>query len=222
MQRIAPRPATIPRTRLWAEFLGLYAGVPVAMVVCLGSYPLIVAFAAIITVALFLLAHTPGFSWRELARGPVLAHWPLIIGFAAGTVGVIFMLVQTVDPARLLELPRLRPGLWLMIMVFYPIFSALPQEIIFRALFFRRYGSLFSSPAVALVANAAAFSLAHLFYQNAVAMGLTLAGGLIFGFVYEWLGSFRLAVLLHAIAGQIIFTAGLGVYFYHGAVGHVP
>jgi hypothetical protein len=26
-------------------------------------------------------------------------------------------------------------------------------------------------------------------------------------------------VLLHSLGGQIIFTLGLGVYFYHGAIG---
>ena len=27
-----------------------------------------------------------------------------------------------------------------------------------------------------------------------------------------------LAVVLHSIAGQLIYTSGLGVFFYHGAV----
>jgi hypothetical protein len=32
-------------------------------------------------------------------------------------------------------------------------------------------------------------------------------------------GSFAYAVVLHGLAGQIIFTSGLGIFFYHGAVG---
>ena len=47
-------------------------------------------------------------------------------------------------------------------------------------------------------------------------------GGLIFGLVYLRFGSLLLATVLHAIAGQLVFTSGLGVYFYHGAIGQMP
>ena len=222
MQRAAPQAASLPRTRLWAEFLALFVAAPAAMALLLGVYPLFGALFAVTLVAVILLVRTPGFAWAELIRGPVLGQWRLILGFAAVAAAAVFGLVLLLVPGRLLSLPRYQPELWLMIMALYPVLSALPQEVIFRVLFFRRYGALFASDRAALAANTAAFGFAHLFYQNPVAIGLTLVGGLIFGWVYQRHGSFLLVLVLHALAGQIIFTSGLGIYFYHGAIGYTP
>ncbi len=40
----------------------------------------------------------------------------------------------------------------------------------------------------------------------------------VLAWAYAVKGSFPAALLLHALAGQIVFTSGLGVLFYHGAV----
>ena len=62
------------------------------------------------------------------------------------------------------------------------------------------------------------FSLAHLMYWSWIVAVMTFAGGLLFTWAYRKRGSFFYAVLLHAIAGNIIFAAGLGIYFYSGNV----
>ena len=51
-----------------------------------------------------------------------------------------------------------------------------------------------------------------------MAVALTVAGGLIFAQAYLGRGGFALAVVLHAVCGAIVFTSGLGAFFYHGAV----
>jgi CAAX protease family protein len=207
---------------LWAEFLGLFGGVPVAMAVFFGQYPLFAVVLALTVLALVLLARTPGFSTRELLCGPVLGQWKLIAAFTLAVGVLTFGLALVLVPERFLELPRQRTGLWLMIMLIYPLASALPQELMYRALFFRRYGTLFPSEKLALAVNTAAFGLAHLFYMNPVTIGLATLGGLVFGLVYMRTGSVLLATVLHAIAGMLVFTSGMGVYFYHGAVGQMP
>lgn len=212
----------LPRTRLWAEFLALFLGVPIAMAAFFGLYPLFPVLIAFMVVAMILLALTPGFSARDLLLGPVLGQWRLIAGFALGCLILTFSLALALVPERFLELPRLRPELWLMILALYPFFSAVPQELIFRPLFFRRYGTLFGNDRLALAANSAAFGMAHLFYMNPVTIALTCLGGLIFGWVYQRHGSVLLVILLHALAGQLVFTSGLGIYFYHGAIGQAP
>lgn len=222
MQRAPAQTRLVSRNRLRAEFIALFVAAPLAMVLFFGLYPLFAALFAVTALSLALLALTPGFQPRELLRGGLLRHWPLIAGFVVVAALVSFGLAAALVPERLLELPRHRPELWLTIMLAYPVLSALPQEIIFRALFYRRYVGLFADGRVALAVNAAVFSLAHLFYQNPVAIGLTLVGGLIFAWTYQRTGSFPLVVLLHALAGQIIFTSGLGIYFYHGAIGNTP
>ena len=106
-----------------------------------------------------------------------------------------------------------------MIMVAYPILSAWPQEFIYRSLFFERYGGLFPTATIAIVANGLAFGIGHLFYMNPVTIAMTAAGGAFMGWAYLRNRSMLFAWVLHAIAGNIIFTAGLGIFFYHGAIG---
>jgi uncharacterized protein len=55
-------------------------------------------------------------------------------------------------------------------------------------------------------------------FWNWIVLAMTFCGGLAFSWAYEARRSFPLAVLLHAIAGWVLFTVGLGVYFYSGNV----
>lgn len=211
---------TVPaQARLWLEFAILFAGVPVAMAVFFGQYPLFPVLIGLTAVALVLLWLTPDFELKELLRGPVLGEWRIIVGFTLATAAVCAAVALTLVPQRFLSMPLYNTGFWLMLMVVYPIASALPQELIFRPLFFRRYGRLFPNVGTAVAVNAVAFGLGHLFYMNWVTITMTAFGGAVMGWAYMRHRSFLLAWLLHSIGGQIIFTAGLGIYFYHGAVG---
>ena len=122
-------------------------------------------------------------------------------------------------PDQLLILPRERTELWLTILVLYPLLSAIPQELFYRALFFERYGRLFPGRPWAIAVNAGCFGLAHLFFANWPAVLLATAGGAVFAWAYAEKRSFVFACVLHSIGGLIVFTAGLGLLFYHGAVG---
>lgn len=206
------------RARLALEFTLLFIGAPVAMAATFGRYPLFPVLIGFALLSCILLHFTPGWRWRNLFRGPVLGEWKLIFGFAALTAVACAAIVLELRPDRFLNLPKYNPRLWLLILALYPIFSAFPQEIIFRSLFFERYGALFPNRAVAIIANGAAFALGHLFFANWVTLTMTGIGGAIMGWAYLRNRSFGLALALHALAGQILFTAGLGVYFYHGAV----
>ncbi|MEO0682887.1 MAG: CPBP family glutamic-type intramembrane protease, partial [Pseudomonadota bacterium] len=161
----------------------------------------------------------------DLVRGPIFAAPGLVALFAATCAVVASAAVLWLRPGAFLLLPRALPELWLSILVLYPILSAWPQEIMFRALFWRRYAGLFPSRATAYLANAALFALAHLFLWNWPAILATFAGGLVFSWAYLHAGpparrgrNLMSATLLHAIAGWALFTAGAGAFFYHGAV----
>ena len=134
------------------------------------------------------------------------------------TLGVALAVILSLRPDSFLMLLKNRPDIMLMILVLYPFLSALPQEIIFRPLFFRRYGGLMPGQRPAIVINAAVFSFAHLMYWNWPAVAMTFAGGLAFAYAYEKQRNFPAAVLMHAIAGCIIFALGLGVFFYTGMI----
>lgn len=213
----APSPAA--RVRLWAECLALFAGVPALMLVFFGAYSLFAVLWALAALSLALLAATPGFRFRDLLRGPVLGEWRLILGFAVACAIGCTLVAWALAPQAWLAMPRYRVGFWLTLLALYPLLSALPQEFIFRALFFERYGPLFPNRTVLIAANSAAFAVGHLFYVNPVAVAMSAAGGAVIAWAYARGRSFLLAVVLHALAGQIMFTAGLGRFFYHGMVG---
>ena len=134
------------------------------------------------------------------------------------TAAICTAFVYAINPDMFLSIVRYRPELWIMIMLLYPLLSAWPQEIIYRSLFFERYQVLFPSVPLLLLANGTLFGFGHLFYDNWVAIAMTAAGGVVMGWAYLRQRSMALAWVLHSLAGQLIFTAGLGRFFYHGAV----
>ena len=133
-----------------------------------------------------------------------LVLFPLLIVFTA------FML-----PDRLFSFPRERPQMWLMVMIFYPLLSVVPQEIIFRSFFFRRYQSILQGNNIYFI-SAFAFGWVHIILQNWIAVLLSSVGGYMFARTYGQKNSLLLACLEHALYGCCIFTIGLGFYFYHG------
>lgn len=198
------------------EALALFVVAPLALALLLPPSALLPALFAMTALGALLLARTPGFAWGSLVRGRIA--WGRVGLVALAAALACGALVWLLAPGDALALPRRAPGLWLMILALYPFLSALPQELLFRPLFFRRYGGLFPSTAAAVVANALLFGFAHLMFWNWVAVGLSAAGGLIFALGYLRHG-FPTAVLMHAVCGGIVFTSGLGRFFYHGAVG---
>jgi hypothetical protein len=137
---------------------------------------------------------------------------PLAIMIAA--VMVSFM------PESLFSLYRRDAGLWLLVMILYPVLSVVPQEIMYRAFMYARYQTLFENPKYWAIASAIAFGMAHLFLHNVLAPAMSLIGGLIFASTYARSRSLALVCIEHALYGNFIFTLGLGQYFYHGTVMH--
>lgn len=221
MEQTIETPAPMPsrHLRLWAEFLALFVGAPVAMTIWFGTYALFATLYALAAGSLLLLAVTPGFKLRQLLRLPDRGDLVAILAFTMAAAGICAALTLWLRPGSFLSLPTRNPALWTMILMWYPPLSALPQEVIFRSLFFERYGVLFPSRAAAVLACGAAFGLGHLFFMNPVAIGMTAVSGAFIGWVYLRNRSLITATILHAIGGLMVFTMGLGAFFYHGAIG---
>ncbi len=83
---------------------------------------------------------------------------------------------------------------------------------------YSRFGHVLT-PTVLWLVSGIGFGFAHIVFDNWVAPALCAIGGLIFAHTYRRTRSLALASFEHALYGDLVFTLGLGRYFYHGAVG---
>ncbi len=210
---------TVDRRRLLLEFFLFFAVAPLVIAVALPPnwmFPLLFAFTGL---GIILLAITPGFRWRELFAGLMRISTFVLLLVIAGSAISGYLILQEVRPGALFFLLRQNPELMMMIAIGYPLVSALPQELVFRVLFFRRYGAILPrSRVVQLMLNAGVFSYAHLMYWSWIVQALTFFGGLAFAYSYHVRRNFPEAVLTHSIAGVIMFALGMGIFFYSGNV----
>ena len=204
-------------TRLAVEVAVLYFALPAAFApfssrLSILIFPLLISIG--VGTATFLL-HDPTFDrGRFLQLAPLRREWLTILGLWLFGAAAMLGFLAWLRPDLLFNLPRQHPGRWAMIMVLYPIISVIPQSLFWRALFFHRYRPLFTTDRALIVASALAFSWMHITMLNAFAMILTLAGGLLFSWRYARTKSIAVTSIEHALWGDLLFTVGLGAYFY--------
>ncbi|WP_142661171.1 CPBP family glutamic-type intramembrane protease [Paracoccus laeviglucosivorans] len=205
------------RTLLWVEFGALYIGAPLGIALFMPGNLLFEALAVFSAAGLALLWFTGGFRWRSLIRGWSRVPLLELAGIALITLVAGVLILWLTRPESLFSMARSHPERVLLIWAFYPLLSALPQELIFRPLFFHRYAALLPEGRGAIALNAAIFSFAHLMYWSWVVALMTFLGGWAFARAYLNRG-FPAAWLLHAVAGNVLFAVGMGAYFYSGNV----
>lgn len=208
--------AVRPRLWLMAEFAALYIGAPLAIALFLPPQRMFTALFVFSVAGLLLLWRTGGFRWRNLIRGRRIPWWE-VLGITLATLVSGVVILSLVRPDALFAILRTSPEFLLVIWCFYPLLSALPQELIFRPLFFHRYGSLLPEGRGAIAINALIFSFAHLMYWSWIVAAMTFVGGWVFARAYLRHG-FPAAWVLHAVAGNILFAVGMGYYFWSGNV----
>ncbi len=208
------------RPYLYVELAVLMMGVPLALSTVI---PLRYMLPSLWLVALY--CHIV---YRAVVDVPERIYWrwnlvkwatlrPIVIRFALCAL-LTAMLVALWKPTYFLSFVCERPVFWAFVMVAYPILSVIPQEIIFRSFFFQRYGKIFPSNLSMILASGVLFGAAHLIFQNWVAPLMCVVGGMFFAQTYAKTKSLALAVIEHALYGCMVFTVGLGPYFYHGSV----
>ncbi len=116
------------------------------------------------------------------------------------------------DASKLFAVMLKKPFLWLGILFVYSFLSVYPQELMYRAYFFKRYEKLFEryGSTFFIILNALLFSLAHLMLKNELVLGITFIGGLLFATTYKKSRSLFLASVEHAVFGCWLFTVGIG------------
>jgi uncharacterized protein len=200
------------RLRLSMEFAAIFIGGPLAI--------LAIHQRGVLFLVLWLGALVAFFNTRGRPPFPKRPLWPEVRGIAV-RFSVLAPLIAVVTwlafPQLFLELPRQRPLLWAIIMVLYPLLSVWPQEMLYRALLFHRFRDLFRSDVALILVSASAFGFAHIIFLNWIAIIMTAAGGLLFARDYARHRSLSLTCLEHSLYGCLIFTVGLGRFFYTGA-----
>jgi membrane protease YdiL (CAAX protease family) len=207
------------KARRIAELLFFYGVLPVMIMLDIWDIPLMAILLFMgITVYLFLI-YDPAFdrktfmNWKQGKQ----EFDKILIMFGISAI-VMLVLIWIIDASKMFMLLRTNPWLLLMISIFYPMFSVIPQGLAYRSMFFHRYGDLFRHDAVKIIISALAFSFGHVLYKNWMVLALTFVAGLIFGYRYFKTKSLAISVLEHAMYGVWLFTCGLGYFFVSSLV----
>ena len=131
-------------------------------------------------------------------------------------LGILLITVAMFSiPDQLFSLPFSHPEIWLILLGMYIAFSVYPQELLFRAFFFRRYKSLFASREKLLIVNAILFGWLHVAFGSFTSMWLSLVAGGIYALTYQKTRSLRLVCFEHALYGSLTLSVGYAGYFVY-------
>lgn len=200
---------------LWIEFVVLFFGIP--LLIFLDKefiHPSIIILPVLVFIFL-VLRKTTDFRMKELLRWGITRAVLLKNGWiSVAWFMLILAYVLLFERENLFNLPRANPWIFVGMCLFYPVFSAFGQEIIYRTFLFRRYGRLFGKNWQLILASGITFSFMHIVYYDPVSMILTFVGGIYFAMVYRQTRSVLFSALMHGVTGMMVFAVGLGQYFW--------
>ena len=217
------------KAKTFAAFALLYFGTPVLLAAMPGFLrrnfgvepgmwviPALLLISAAVLAAERLRAPWPR---GELVRvsGAGAREWLRVAVRFAVSADVLAAALAVWRPEMLFAFPRTAPRFWLAVMVAYPLLSVVPQGVLYRWFFERRFAAAFGGRTASLVAGAAAFAFAHVVFRNPWAVAFTFAGGLFFLSTYRRTGSLVVSDVEHALYGDWLFTVGWGAFFFEGA-----
>lgn len=236
--RVTPVLSSTVRMLRWIEFLLLFGVMPGALWWARSQWPRVVNPAIIpillivFVLVLVCLLRDRTFDRRRLWNsGAVLGATPIIIACVPIPAMIMIGGIMVWRPELWLAFPRERPAIFAAVMIFYPLLSVYPQEVIWRTFFFHRYQPLFPSrssplatgfanmPWPMIFASGLAFGWMHCIFNNWLAVALPIPGGCLFAFTYARTRSTAAVWLEHALWGCFAFTIGLGRFFYGGSSG---
>ena len=200
--------------RLIIELVILYLVFPLLIMLDLLALPLMGILMLMGISVFFYLYYDPAFdrntliNWRQ-GRRELRSIFIIFIPAAAVMVAMILI----IDAEKLFQLARTEPWLLLMISIFYPLFSVIPQGLAYRSLFFQRYGNLLRSDVARIITSAAFFSFGHILYRNWLVLLLAFLAGILFAWRYHRSGSLAISILEHSLYGVWLFACGLGYFF---------
>lgn len=203
------------RLFLVIEFVLLFFGIPTWIYLDQDFIHPSIIILPVLGFIFFLLRRSSDFEWKELFRWQV-SRKVLYANAILTLLAALLMLayVSFFDRENLFNLPRTNIWLYLGLCLFYPVFSAFGQEIIYRTFLSKRYSLLLPKGWQFVLASALTFSFMHIVYYNPVSLILTFMGGIYFAVNYRITRSVLFSSILHGIYGIMMFGVGLGQYFW--------
>ena len=120
---------------------------------------------------------------------------------------IISMIILFGDDFFLKDLDLTKYYFTSVLLLFYLLFSVIPQEIIFRFLFFYKYKDYFNKFEILLL-NSFVFSFCHLIYFDIYIVILSFFGNLLFTLNYIQNKSLLVVIVEHFFLGQTLIILG--------------
>ena len=120
---------------------------------------------------------------------------------------IISMIILFGDDFFLKDLDLKKYYFTSVLLLFYLLFSVIPQEIIFRFLFFYKYKDYFNKFEILLL-NSLVFSFCHLIYFDIYILLFSFFGNLLFTFNYMKNKSLLVVIVEHFLLGQTFIILG--------------
>ena len=120
---------------------------------------------------------------------------------------IISMIILFGDDFFLKDLDLTKYYFTSVLLLFYLLFSVIPQEIIFRFLFFYKYKDYFNKFEILLL-NSLVFSFCHLIYFDIYILLFSFFGNLLFTFNYMKNKSLLVVIVEHFLLGQTLIILG--------------
>ena len=200
---------------VWMEFVLLFFGIPLLIYFDKDFIHPSMIILPVLLFIFFVLRRTSNFQWRELfrweiSRPTLVKNGLILLVCTLLTLSYVYIF----ERENLFNLPRINPWIYVAMCLFYPVFSAFGQEIIYRTFLYKRYSSIFPRGWHFVIASGITFSFLHVVYYDQVSMILTFIGGLYFARVYQLTRSVLYTSVLHGLFGIMIFGVGMGQYFW--------
>ncbi len=120
---------------------------------------------------------------------------------------IISMITLFGDDFFLNDLDLKKYYLTSVLLISYLLFSVIPQEIIFRFLFFYKYKNYYNKFEILLL-NSLVFSFCHLIYFDIYILLFSFFGNLLFTFNYMKNKSLLVVIIEHFLLGQTLIILG--------------
>ncbi|MDD2465648.1 MAG: CPBP family intramembrane metalloprotease [Desulfobulbus sp.] len=208
----------IPRRTilLWAEFFTLYFFIPLFYAFHRQSSPLMFLVLLGVAGVIFLYKNESFRNDFLLNKKGWVRDLPRILRLFLVIALGLLLFTALVYPQFLFSCPRNHFSLWLSLMVVYPLLAVYPQELIYRAFLFHRYGEVVRRKRQLMHLSAIAFAFGHIIYFHPLSIILTFFGGYLFSWTYFKTRSLLAVSFEHALYGCLLYTIGLGQFFYTG------